>query len=166
MMPANKSGSPVDYISMIMAIWTSGAAFERTSMGDLRGKVAVVTGASKGIGAAIAKRLSTAGAAVMVNYSYSKEDADRVVADIKAKGGRAIAVKGDVARAEDVRQLFDETKKAFGRLDVLVNNAGVYKFIRPSWVRDKSALMPLRRAASRPRECIAAASWAAISRKP
>ena len=99
-------------------------------MGDLSGKVAVVTGASKGIGAAIAKRLSAAGAAVMVNYSSSKEDADHVVADIKAKGGRAIAVKGDVARAEDVRQLFDETKRSFGRLDVLVNNAGVYKFIR------------------------------------
>jgi 3-oxoacyl-[acyl-carrier protein] reductase len=98
-------------------------------MGDLRGKVAVVTGASKGIGAAIAKRLSAAGAAVVVNYSSSKEDADRVVADINAKGGRAIAVKGDIAKAEHVRQLFDETKKAFGILDVLVNNAGVYKFI-------------------------------------
>jgi 3-oxoacyl-[acyl-carrier protein] reductase len=98
-------------------------------MGDLRGKIAVVTGASKGIGAAIAKRLSAAGAAVVVNYSSSKEDADRVVADIKAKGGRAIAVKGDIAKAEDVRKLFDETKKAFGMLDVLVNNAGVYKFI-------------------------------------
>jgi 3-oxoacyl-[acyl-carrier protein] reductase len=98
-------------------------------MGDLRGKVAVVTGASKGIGAAIAKRLSAAGAAVVVNYSSSKEDADRVVADIKAKGGRAIAVKGDIAKAEDVGRLFDETKKVFGMLDVLVNNAGVYKFI-------------------------------------
>lgn len=98
-------------------------------MGDLRGKVAVVTGASKGIGAAIAKRLSAAGAAVVVNYSSSKEDADCVVADIKAKDGRAIAVKGDIAKAEDVRELFDETKKVFGMLDVLVNNAGVYKFI-------------------------------------
>jgi 3-oxoacyl-[acyl-carrier protein] reductase len=94
-------------------------------MGDLRGKVAVVTGASKGIGAAIAKRLSAAGAAVVVNYSSSKEDGDRVVADINAKGARAIAVKGDIAKAEHVRQLFDETKKAFGILDVLVNNAGV-----------------------------------------
>jgi 3-oxoacyl-[acyl-carrier protein] reductase len=98
-------------------------------MSDLKGKVAVVTGASKGIGAAIAKGLSAAGAAVVVNYSSSKEGADRVVADIKAKGGRAVAVKGDIAKAEDVRQLFDETKKAFGTLDVLVNNAGVYKFI-------------------------------------
>jgi 3-oxoacyl-[acyl-carrier protein] reductase len=93
----------------------------------LKGKVAVVTGASKGIGAAIAKSLSAAGAAVVVNYSFSKEGADRVVADIKANGGKAIAVKGDVAKAADVRRLFAETKKAFHTLDVLVNNAGVYK---------------------------------------
>jgi len=98
-------------------------------MSDLKGKVAVVTGASKGIGAAIAKRLSASGAAVVVNYSSSKEDADRVVADIKANGGRAIAVKGDVAKAADLERLFAETKKAFGTLDVLVNNAGVYKFV-------------------------------------
>ena len=97
-------------------------------MGDLKGKVAVVTGASKGIGAAIAKGLSAAGAAVVVNYSSSTEGADGVVADIKAKGGKAIAVNGDVAKAADVRRLFDETKKTFGTLDVLVNNAGVYKF--------------------------------------
>jgi 3-oxoacyl-[acyl-carrier protein] reductase len=95
----------------------------------LKGKVAVVTGASKGIGAAIAKGFGAAGAAVVVNYSSSKEGADRVVTDIKAKGGRAIAVQGDIAKAEDVRQLFDEAKKAFGTLDVLVNNAGVYKFV-------------------------------------
>jgi 3-oxoacyl-[acyl-carrier protein] reductase len=98
-------------------------------MGDLKGKVAVVTGASKGIGAAIAKGFGAAGAAVVVNYSSSKEGADRVVTDIKAKGGRAIALQGDIAKAEDVRQLFDEANKAFGTLDVLVNNAGVYKFI-------------------------------------
>jgi 3-oxoacyl-[acyl-carrier protein] reductase len=98
-------------------------------MNDLKGKVAVVTGASKGIAAAIAKSLSAAGAAVVVNYAFSKEDADRVVADIKANGGNAIAVKGDVAKAADVRRLFAETKKAFDRLDVLVNNAGVYKFL-------------------------------------
>jgi 3-oxoacyl-[acyl-carrier protein] reductase len=91
-------------------------------MNDVKGMVAVVTGASKGIGAAIAKGLSAAGAAVVVNYSSSKEGADRVVADIKTKGGKAIAIKGDVAKAADVRRLFEETKKAFDRLDVLVNN--------------------------------------------
>jgi 3-oxoacyl-[acyl-carrier protein] reductase len=98
-------------------------------MSNLKGKVAVVTGASKGIGAAIAKGLAAAGAAVVVNYSSSRDDADRVVADIKAKGGTAVAVKGDVAKAADVRGLFDETKKAFDTLDVLVNNAGVYRFV-------------------------------------
>jgi 3-oxoacyl-[acyl-carrier protein] reductase len=98
-------------------------------MSDLKGKVAVVTGASKCIGAAIAKSLGAAGAAVVVNYSSSKDGADRVVADIKANGGTAIAVKGDVAKAADVRRLFAETKKAFDTLDVLVNNAGVYKFL-------------------------------------
>ena len=98
-------------------------------MSDLHGKVAVVTGASKGIGAAIAKSLSVAGAAVVVNYAFSKEGAERVVADIKAKGGKAIAVKGDVAKVSDVRRLFAEAKKAFDTLDVLVNNAGVYRFL-------------------------------------
>src|SRR3984893_437122 len=98
-------------------------------MSHLKDKVAVVTGASKGIGAAIAKRLSEAGAAVVVNYSSNKEDADRVVSDIKANGGKAIAVKGDVANAADMQRLFAETQKAFKGLDVLVNNAGVYKFL-------------------------------------
>ena len=98
-------------------------------MSHLKDKVAVVTGASKGIGAAIAKRLSEAGAAVVVNYSSGKEDADRVVGHIKANGGKAIAIKGDVASAADMQRLFAETKKAFNRLDVLVNNAGVYKFL-------------------------------------
>jgi 3-oxoacyl-[acyl-carrier protein] reductase len=98
-------------------------------MFNLKDKVAVVTGASKGIGAAIAKRLSEAGAAVVVNYASGKEDADRVVGDIKANGGKAIAVKGDVAKAADMQRLFAETKKVFNRLDVLVNNAGVYKFL-------------------------------------
>jgi 3-oxoacyl-[acyl-carrier protein] reductase len=101
----------------------------RIPMSDLKGKVAVVTGASRGIGAAIAKNLSAAGAAVVINYVGSKEGADRVVADIEASGGKAIAVRGDVAKAADVRRLFAETKKAFDRLDVLVNNAGVYKFL-------------------------------------
>jgi 3-oxoacyl-[acyl-carrier protein] reductase len=97
-------------------------------MSDLQGKVAVVTGASKGIGAAVAKSLSAAGAAVGVNYSFSKDGADRVVADIKARGGQAIAVQGDVANATDVQRLFGETNRAFSTLDVLVNNAGVYRF--------------------------------------
>jgi 3-oxoacyl-[acyl-carrier protein] reductase len=97
-------------------------------MGELEGKVAVVTGASKGIGAAIAKGLGAAGAAVVVNYASSREGADRVVAEITGKGGRAVAVQGDVAKAADVRRLFEETRRAFGPVDVLVNNAGVYQF--------------------------------------
>ncbi len=97
-------------------------------MSDLNGKVAVVTGASKGIGAAIAKALSAAGAAVVVNYSSSKEDADRVIAAIRAKGGRGISVRGDVAKAADMRKLFEQIETTFHKLDVLVNNAGVYSF--------------------------------------
>lgn len=97
-------------------------------MSDLKGKVAVVTGASKGIGASIAKALGAAGAAVVVNYASSSDGAERVVADIKAKGGKAIAVKADVAKVVDVRHLFEATKEAFGTVDVLVNNAGVYQF--------------------------------------
>ena len=97
-------------------------------MGKLVGKVAVVTGASKGIGADIAKGLAKEGASVVVNYASSKEGADRVVAEITGKGGKAIAVQGDVSKAADVQRLFAETKKAFGKLDILVNNAGVYQF--------------------------------------
>lgn len=97
-------------------------------MNKLADKVAVVTGASKGIGAGVALGLAEAGAAVVVNYASDAEGASRVVDEIKAKGGRAIAVQADVGRREDVRRLFAETKDAFGRLDVLVNNAGVYKF--------------------------------------
>jgi 3-oxoacyl-[acyl-carrier protein] reductase len=97
-------------------------------MSDLKGKVAVVTGASKGIGAATAKALAAAGASVVVNYASSREGADRVVAAIKAGGGRAIAVKGDVAKSADVQSLFEKTKAEFGKVDVLVNNAGIYKF--------------------------------------
>ncbi len=96
-------------------------------MSKLSNRVAVVTGASKGIGAGIAKGLAAEGASVVVNYSSSKDGADRVVAEIKAKGGKAIAVQGDVAKAKDVQRIFAETKKAFGRLDVLVNNAGIYE---------------------------------------
>jgi 3-oxoacyl-[acyl-carrier protein] reductase len=94
----------------------------------LAGKVAVVTGASKGIGAGIAKYLAVEGASVVVNYASSKEGADRVVSEIAKEGGKAIAVQGDVAKQKDIEQLFAETKKAFGRLDILVNNAGVYQF--------------------------------------
>jgi 3-oxoacyl-[acyl-carrier protein] reductase len=97
-------------------------------MSELTGKVAIVTGASKGIGASIAKSLGAAGAAVVVNYASSKAGADRVVAEIKADGGKAIAIQGDVAKGDDVRRLFAEAKKAFGAPHVLVNNAGVYDF--------------------------------------
>jgi 3-oxoacyl-[acyl-carrier protein] reductase len=97
-------------------------------MNELTGKVAVVTGASKGIGAGIAKGLAAAGAAVVVNYASSKEGADRVVAEVVSNGGKAIAVQGDVSSAADVKRLFEETEKVFGSLDVLVNNAGIYKF--------------------------------------
>jgi 3-oxoacyl-[acyl-carrier protein] reductase len=97
-------------------------------MSKLKNKVAVVTGASKGIGAGIAKSLAAEGAAVVVNYASSKEGADRVVAEIEKKGGKALAVQGDVSKASDVQRIFAETKKAFGKLDVLVNNAGVYQF--------------------------------------
>jgi 3-oxoacyl-[acyl-carrier protein] reductase len=97
-------------------------------MNKLTNKVAVVTGASKGIGAGIAKGLAAEGAAVVVNYASSKQDADRVVAEITGQGGKAVAVQGDVSKASDVQRLFAETKRAFGKLDVLVNNAGVYQF--------------------------------------
>ena len=97
-------------------------------MSKLQGKVAVVTGASKGIGAGIAKGLAAAGAAVVVNYASSREGADRVVAEITRAGGKAVAVQGDVAKAADVERLFAETKKAYAKLDILVNNAGVYQF--------------------------------------
>ena len=97
-------------------------------MSKLLGKVAVVTGASKGIGAGIAKRLAAEGASVVVNYASSKKDAERVVNEITNAGGKAIAVQGNVAKADDVEKLFKETKKSFGTVDVLVNNAGVYEF--------------------------------------
>ncbi len=97
-------------------------------MSKLSNKVAVVTGASKGIGAGIAKSLAAEGASVVVNYASSKEGADRVVKEIVGKGGKAVAVQGDVSKPGDVKRIFAETKKAFGRLDVLVNNAGVYEF--------------------------------------
>ena len=97
-------------------------------MKKLEGKVAVVTGASKGIGAGIAKQLAAEGASVVVNYSSSKKGADVVVAEITEKGGKAIAVGANVANKSEIEKLFAETKKAYGKLDILVNNAGIYEF--------------------------------------
>ncbi|MBP3956914.1 glucose 1-dehydrogenase [Gemmata sp. G18] len=94
----------------------------------LAGKVAVVTGASKGIGAEIARHLAAEGASVVVNYASSKEGADKVVADITAKGGKAVAVKGDVSKKADAEAIVEAAVKHYGRLDVLVNNSGVYEF--------------------------------------
>ena len=96
--------------------------------GKLTDKVAVVTGASKGIGAGIAKQLAAEGAAVVVNYASSKSDADKVVDEITKRGGKAVAIQGNVAKKADVERLFAASKKAFGKIDVLVNNAGVYQF--------------------------------------
>lgn len=97
-------------------------------MSKLQDKVAIVTGASKGIGASIARHLAAEGASVVVNYASSKEDADRVVAEIAGSGGKAIAVQADLAKRAEIQRLFAEARKAFGRLDILVNNAGVYEF--------------------------------------
>jgi len=103
----------------------------------LEGKVALVTGASKGIGASIAKHLAAEGAAVVVNYSSSKEGADRVVAEIKRDGGKAVAVQADVSKLPDIERLLTETKKQFGGLDILINNAGIYEFSPVEGVTDK-----------------------------
>jgi 3-oxoacyl-[acyl-carrier protein] reductase len=97
-------------------------------MSSLKGKVAVVTGASKGIGAAIAEHLAAAGATVVVNYSSSKEGADKVVANIKKQGGQAVALQANLSKPEEVQKLFAETKKTYDKVDILVNNAGVYAF--------------------------------------
>ena len=97
-------------------------------MSKLKGKVAIVTGASKGIGASIAKGLGAEGAAVVVNYSSDKAGAERVVAQISSNGGKAVAVQGDVSKSTDVQRIFAEAKKVYGSVDVLVNNAGVYQF--------------------------------------
>jgi 3-oxoacyl-[acyl-carrier protein] reductase len=107
-------------------------------MGKLTNKVAIVTGASKGIGAAIAKSLAGEGASVVVNYASSKEGAEKVVAEITGKGGKAVAVQGDFSKQADISKVFAETKKAYGRLDTLVNNAGVYEFLPLEQVTEKS----------------------------
>jgi 3-oxoacyl-[acyl-carrier protein] reductase len=97
-------------------------------MGKLAGKVAVVTGASKGIGASISEHLAAEGASVVVNYASSKSGADAVVKNIADRGGNAIAVQGDVSKADDIQRLFAETKTKYGKVDILVNNAGIYEF--------------------------------------
>src|SRR5258706_12715087 len=97
----------------------------KTNSNKLSGKVAVVTGASKGIGAAIATHLGAEGASVVVNYASSKAGADKVVAEITGSGGKAVAVQADMAKQSDIEKLFAATKKACGRLDILVNNAGI-----------------------------------------
>jgi 3-oxoacyl-[acyl-carrier protein] reductase len=97
--------------------------------GKLSGKVAVVTGASKGIGAGIAKELASQGASVVVNYSSAKSDADKIVDQIAKSGGQAVTVQANVAKKAEVERLLAETEKAFGKIDILVNNAGVYEFV-------------------------------------
>jgi 3-oxoacyl-[acyl-carrier protein] reductase len=97
--------------------------------GKLNGKVAVVTGASKGIGAGIAKQFAAEGAAVVVNYASSRKDADNIVDEITKDGGKAVAVQGSVAKKAEVERLFATAEKAFGKIDILVNNAGVYEFL-------------------------------------
>jgi 3-oxoacyl-[acyl-carrier protein] reductase len=111
-----------------MLVYISKQSPEENRMKKLMGKVAVVTGASKGIGAGIAMALGAAGAAVVVNYSSSKEGADRVVAEIVRQDGKAIAVQADVSKAADVQRLFAEAKRTFGAPDIVVNNAGVFRF--------------------------------------
>lgn len=97
-------------------------------MKKLTGKVALVTGASKGIGAAIAKSFAAEGASVVVNFASSREGADKVVSDIIADGGKAVSIPGDISKAEDIDRLIEESLLRFGRLDILVNNAGIYQF--------------------------------------
>jgi 3-oxoacyl-[acyl-carrier protein] reductase len=110
-------------------------------MSKLTGKVAVVTGASKGIGAAIAKSLAAEGASVVVNYASSKAGADRVVAAITAAGGKAVAVPGDVSKAAEAQGIIEAAIKNYGRLDILVNNSGVYEYT-PLEAITRGALLP------------------------
>jgi len=106
-------------------------------MGKLEGKVAIVTGASKGIGAGIAKQFAAEGASVVVNYASSKDGAEKVVKEITSKGGKAVAIQGDIAKQADVERVFAEAKKQFGKLDILVNNAGVYEFAPIEGITDQ-----------------------------
>ncbi|UZT98454.1 glucose 1-dehydrogenase [Chryseobacterium fluminis] len=107
-------------------------------MSKLTDKTAVVTGASKGIGAAIARHFAAAGAKVVVNYASSKEDADKVVKSITDDGGAAVAIQGDVSKKEEVIRLFEETKNTFGGLDILVNNAGIYDYLPVEQITEES----------------------------
>jgi 3-oxoacyl-[acyl-carrier protein] reductase len=116
------------YLSDVPNFQRTTAAARSMVMGELTGKVAIVTGASKGIGAAIARRFAKAGAAVAVNYSSSKGDADKVVGEITREGGKAVAIQANVAKSADVKRLFAETKAALGAPSVIVNNAGVFTF--------------------------------------
>jgi 3-oxoacyl-[acyl-carrier protein] reductase len=106
-------------------------------MNKLAGKVAVVTGASKGIGASIAKHLAAEGAAVVVNYASSKEGADRVVDEIASSGGKAIAVQANVAKKAEIEHLFAQTQQVFGGIDILVNNAGIYEFAPLEYITEE-----------------------------
>jgi 3-oxoacyl-[acyl-carrier protein] reductase len=123
------SGAGFELPNISTFVYTSQEIQEREeAMNELRGKVAIVTGASKGIGAGIARAYGAAGASVVVNYASDAQGAERVVRDIEQSGGKAIAVRADMKKPDDVAQLFAATREAFGRLDVLVNNAGVYQF--------------------------------------
>ena len=105
--------------------------------GKLNGKVVVVTGASKGIGAGIAKQFALEGASVVVNYAYAKHDADRIVDEISKRDGKAVAIQGNVSKKAEVERLFAEAEKAFGKIDTLVNNAGVYEFMPLEEITEK-----------------------------
>ena len=119
-------------------------------MSKLTGKVAVVTGASKGIGASIAEHLGAEGASVVVNYATSKSGADEVVRHITEKGGKAIAVQADVSKPQDITRLFAETKAAYGKVDILVNNAGVYEFAPLEEVNARPLPQAIRSQCARP----------------
>ena len=127
-------------------------------MSKLQNRVAIVTGASKGIGASIAKHLAAEGAAVVVNYASSKEGADRVVAEIAGSGGKAVAVQANVAKQAEIERLFTEAKKAFGNVDILVNNAGVYDFSPLEGVTRRALPQAIRSQCSRPDPRVASCS--------